>query len=83
MGRNDIRIRRQAFNSGRIAQHRNYGEVMARHEKEVRLKRIFRVFMYFLIVLFLIILFLIVRKVQQVNLTPDRNIPAKPVVIKS
>lgn len=65
MGRNEIRLRRNIMSSGRIAQHRNYGELMARHEKEVRIKRVFRVFMYFLIILFMIILFLIVKQLQQ------------------
>ncbi|HLT75723.1 MAG TPA: hypothetical protein VKZ68_11570 [Ohtaekwangia sp.] len=50
------------MSSGRIAQHRNYGELMARHEKEQRLKRISRMFIYFLIILFMILLFLFVRE---------------------
>lgn len=62
MGRNEIRLRRHSMSSGRIAQHRNYGELMARHEKEQRLKRISRMFIYFLIILFMIILFLFVRE---------------------
>jgi large-conductance mechanosensitive channel len=65
MGRNEIRLRRSSMSSGRIAQHRNYGELMARHEKEVRIKRIIRVFTYFLIIAFMIILFLMVRQVQE------------------
>ena len=63
MGRNEIRLRRQSVSSGRIAQHRNYGELMARHEKEVRLKRIIRLFMYFLIIAFIVILYFIVRRI--------------------
>jgi len=52
------------ISSGRIAQHRNYGEVMARHERDVRIKRIIRIFMYFLIVAFLIIIYFMVREWQ-------------------
>lgn len=65
MGRNEIRLRRQSVSSGRIAQHRNYGELMARHEKEVRLKRIIRLFMYFLIIAFIVILYFIVRRISE------------------
>jgi uncharacterized membrane protein YvbJ len=62
MGRNEIRLRRQKMTSGRIAQHRNYADVMARHERDIKLKRIVRAFLYFLIIVFLVILFIIVRR---------------------
>lgn len=60
MGRNEIRLRRSRMSSGRIAQHRNYGELMRQHEHDVKFKRIFKVFIYFLIILALIILLVIV-----------------------
>jgi hypothetical protein len=53
------------ISSGRIAQHRNYGELMARHEKEQKIKRIVRMFVYFLIILFLILVYLIVKRVEE------------------
>src|SRR5688572_22108088 len=62
MGRNEIRLRRQRMSSGRIAQHRNYGDIMARHERDIKLKRISRIFIYFLIIAILVLLFLFVRK---------------------
>lgn len=62
MGRNEIRLRRQKMSSGRIAQHRNYGQLMERHERDVRIRRIMRTVIYFLIALFLFILFLIVKR---------------------
>jgi hypothetical protein len=62
MGRNEIRLRRNTMSSGRIARHRNYSELMRQHDRESKLKRIFRVFIYFLIVLFfLIILLMVIR----------------------
>jgi large-conductance mechanosensitive channel len=73
MGRNEIRLRRQSVSSGRIAQHRNYGELMARHEKELRMKRIIRMFMYFLIIAFFVILYVIVKRV-----TERQDSPKKP-----
>ena len=62
MGRNEIRLRRQRMSSGRIAQHRNYGDIMARHERDIRIRRISRIFIYFTIIAFLILLFLLVRR---------------------
>jgi hypothetical protein len=53
------------MSSGRIARHRNYGELMARHEKELRIKKIIKLFMYFLIVVFMVVLFFIVKRVQE------------------
>jgi len=49
------------MSSGRIAQHRNYGEVMARHERDQKMKRVVRVFIYFLIIALLLILFFMVK----------------------
>ena len=65
MGRNEIRLRRNTMSSGRIARHRNYSELMRQHDKDVRLKRVLRVFTYFLIILFLLILLLIVVRWEQ------------------
>lgn len=48
------------MSSGRIAQHRNYGEIMARHERNQKIRRMARMFIYFLIIAFLMIIFMIV-----------------------
>ena len=50
------------MSSGRIAQHRNYGDIMARHERDIKIKRITRVFIYFIIIAVVILLFLLVRR---------------------
>lgn len=60
MGKNEIRLRRQRMSAGNIARHRNYGELMERHERDQKWKRMFRLFIYFLIVAFLTIIFVIV-----------------------
>ena len=62
MGKNEIRLRRNRMSAGRIAQHRNYGELMARHAHDVKLRRITKVVIYFLIIAFLMILFIIVAR---------------------
>lgn len=64
MGRNEIRIRRNVLTSGRIAQHRNYGRVMARHHRHLRIKRIILILIYFMIIVFLLLLFLLVRNTE-------------------
>ena len=51
--------------SGRISQHRNYGDLMARHERDIKLKRITRIFTYFLIIAILVILFFMVRHFER------------------
>ena len=53
------------MSSGRIAQHRNYGDIMARHERDIKIKRITRVFIYFIIIAVVILLFLLVRRWEQ------------------
>jgi large-conductance mechanosensitive channel len=65
MGRNDIRLRRNRISAGNIARHRNYSELLSRHKREQKLKRQFKLFIYFLIIAFLILLFVIVVRWEQ------------------
>jgi large-conductance mechanosensitive channel len=65
MGRNEIRLRRQKMSAGRIAQHRNYSDIMQRHERDIRIRRVVKTFIYFLIIAFLLILFVIVRRWEE------------------
>ncbi len=74
MGRNEIRLRRNMMSTGRIARHRNYTEVMRQHDSSTKLKRILRVFAYFLVALFFLILLIIVlRWEKKQNDTPDKS----------
>lgn len=50
------------MSSGKIAQHRNYGALIARHEREMKVKRIIRIFVYVLIIAFMTILFIIAKR---------------------
>jgi large-conductance mechanosensitive channel len=65
MGRNEIRLRRKKMSSGRIARHRNYGDLMARHEQELKIRRITRIVIYFLLIAFLTIIFIIVVRWEE------------------
>lgn len=51
--------------AGNIARHRNYGELMERHERDQKWKRLFKIFTYFLLVAFLTIIFLIIIRWEQ------------------
>lgn len=62
MGRNEIRLRRQRMNSGQIARHRNYGKLMAAHERDLKIKRITRIVIYFLLIAFFLILLVMVSR---------------------
>ena len=61
------------MSSGRIAQHRNYSDIMERHERDVRIRRVVKAFIFFLIILALVILFVIVSRLeeQKVNDKPS------------
>ena len=53
--------------AGTISRHRNYGDLLERHAREQKWKRMFRVFIYFLIVAFLTIIFIIVVRWEKRN----------------
>lgn len=71
MGRNEIRIRRNQMSAGRIARHRNYGDLLLRHNRDQKIKRFLKLFTYFLLAAFLIILFLIVARWER-KTTPEK-----------
>jgi hypothetical protein len=58
MGRNEIRIRRKSISTGRLARYRNYESLMARHERDLRIRRLSRLIIYVLIIVILICTFL-------------------------
>jgi hypothetical protein len=73
MGRNEIRLRRHRMSSGRIAQHRNYSDIIARHERDVKIKHVTRVFIYFVLILVIILAFLFVRKWEKTHTEPKES----------
>ena len=64
MGRNEIRLRRSRLTGRGSERFRNYGAVMEQHEKEMRLKKILRVFTMFLVILILIALIFFITQVE-------------------
>lgn len=62
MSRNEIRLRRNRMTGQRF---RNFGEVMERHEKEARLKKLVRVFTMLLVILILIALIFYINQIEE------------------
>ena len=62
MSRNEIRLRRNRMSGQRF---RNFGEVVERHEKEARLKKVLRVFTLLLVILFLIALIFYISQIEK------------------
>ena len=71
------------MSSGRIAQHRNYGELVARHEREQKIKRMARMFIYFLIIAFLMIIFMMVVRWEKKEMENSPKEPEKTSVVDS
>ena len=62
MSKNEIRLRRQKFTARGAERFRNYGAVLARHEREKRLKTILKVFsLLFIIFIFIVLIVIVVR----------------------
>ena len=54
MSRNEIRLRRHRMTASGADRFRNYSDVLNRHERDVRVKKIVRVFVMFVLILALI-----------------------------
>lgn len=65
MSKHEIRLRRQKLTSRGADRFRNYGAVLHRVEEEKRIKKILRVFGYFLVILILTMLLVIVIRLER------------------
>ena len=65
MGSNEIRLRKQRLNPGRIARHRNYDELMRRHKRGLKTKQLLVVVIYAIIVLLLLLLSFIAIRLEK------------------
>ena len=65
MGNNEIRLRKQRLNPGRIARHRDYAELMRRHKRGLKTKQLLLVAIYIVIVLLLILLSFIAIRIEK------------------
>jgi hypothetical protein len=65
MSRNEIRLRRHRMTATGTDRFRNYSEVLHRHERDMRVKKILRVFMMFVIMLILIGLIFFLSRIEK------------------
>ncbi len=65
MGSNEIRLRKQKLNPGRIARHRNYAELMRRHRRGLKTRQLLLVAIYIVIVLLLLLLSYIAIRIER------------------
>ena len=65
MSRNEIRLRRQRMTASGADRFRNYSDVLHRHERDVRAKRIIRVFVMFMVVVMLIGLIFFLSQIEE------------------
>ena len=64
MSKHEIRLRRQKITGRGTERFRNYGAVLQRHEEEKRIKKIFKVVTYFLLILIITVLIVIFARVE-------------------
>lgn len=61
------------MSEGHIARHRNYGLLMKRHHRDLRIRRLTIVLIYILIIISIAMLFLVVRKEELQRKMKDRE----------
>jgi hypothetical protein len=76
MGRNEIKLRRTNMSEGHIARHRNYGLLMKRHHRDLRVRRLTIVLIYVLLLIAVTVVFIMVKKEEQHRKLPSPSRPA-------
>jgi hypothetical protein len=73
MSRNEIRLRKNRISAGDIARHRNYGKLMRRHDRYLKMKRSIIALVYFLIITLMILVYMLTKltkRAEQKKTTP-------------
>jgi len=65
MGSNEIRLRKNKLNPGKIARHRNYAELMRKHRLGLKTRQLLLVVIYIVIVLLLLLLSYIAIRIER------------------
>jgi hypothetical protein len=81
MGRNEIKLRRTNISEGHIARHRNYGLLMKRHHRDLRVRRLTIVLIYVLLLIAVTVVFIIVKREEQRRSLPSPSRPATALLI--
>lgn len=84
MSRNEIRLRRHRMTASGADRFRNYSDVLHRHERDMRFKKIIRAFIMFLILLALVwLIFLLSQVEEQKPSTPTHSSMYAPDLSKT
>lgn len=62
MGRNEIRLRRHRMTARGAERFRNYNSVLKRHEENRRIKKIIRVFSFFVVILIVVMIIIFLSR---------------------
>ncbi len=75
MGRHEIKLRRHRMTSGRIEGFRNYHEVLERHKKASRMRKVFKLlfFLLFFIMLLLMTFFLVTKSGKDSDASSEKQ----------
>lgn len=65
MGRNEIRLRRQRMTARGIERFRNYNSILKRHEENQRIKKVIKVFGFFVVLLIVIMIIIFLSRWEQ------------------
>lgn len=75
MSRNEIRLRRHRMTASGADRFRNYSDVLHRHERDVRAKKIMRAFIMFMVVMMLMTLLYFVTRIEKQKQEPSNPQP--------
>ena len=64
MSRNEIRLRRQRMTASGTDRFRNYSDVLQRHERDMRIRKIIRVFLMFMLIIILVGLIFFLSRIE-------------------
>lgn len=73
MGKHEIRMRRQRLTARGSERFKNYGSVLQQHEQEKKMKRIVKVFGFFLVIAVLIIIYLVVQRWESKRIKKNKT----------
>ena len=65
MSRNEIRLRRHRMTASGADRFRNYSDVLSRHERDMKVRKIIRVFLMFMLILALIGMIFFLSQIEE------------------
>lgn len=66
-------MRRQRLTARGSERYKNYGSVLQQHEKEQRMKKIVKVFAFFLVIAIAVLLYMIVQRWEEKKIKKEKT----------